>query len=359
MKLAGMLVLLVACLQTTGARGEGILLDSRFDLNSVSYNDDAKSAGSKENTSFQGARLRLLFSGKIKEDLTAKLRLNPLVNNSAPSTEAKFSKFIDYGFLTHQVNPSFYVSAGKVIALVGGREGTVNPGDYYFVSKAGEEILAADTASVHALPILWPVGAILGTNFGDHKVEVLFANTSVEDASGTTPTQTRLMAGVSWSGAFAEKTILPLFSYHRDTETENTEKRDYISLGSRFILDAFEIDLDYLNNSKSYKTWAANGSKDLTSIVGSLRYKANDSLQLVAKIDAATDKLAKTAATSPEFTTVNYTQLGLAAEYYPIAETKFRYHAAVVKKDTKPESGNTLSETKVMLGVRLVADILK
>jgi hypothetical protein len=141
----------------TVANAEGVVIDSRFDNNSTSYNDAAIAAGSKANSSFQGNRLRFLLSSKINDDLNAKVRLNLLTANDTPSTEAKYSKYIDYAFITHKFTPEFYITAGKVIALIGGQEAIVNPADYYFVSVAGQEILS------RPLTALWPVGTIIGT----------------------------------------------------------------------------------------------------------------------------------------------------------------------------------------------------
>lgn len=334
----------------SNASAGGITFDSRYDSVTSSYNDAALAAGSKNSSSYQGSRLRLLFQSNINEDLTGKIRLNLLSANDTPNSEAKFSKYVDYAFLTHQISTNMYITAGKVIALIGGREALVNPGDYYFASMSGAEILGRPLTS------LWPVGAIIGGQFENQKVELLVANTTTDDAATG---QSRSMVGISYLGSFFEKSIQPILSYHTDAESENTEKRSYFAAGSKFIFSDFDLDLDYLANQKGYKTWSANASKELTSIVLSLRYKYSPAWQFIFKGDASNDKITTTAGASPIFKDTKYDQLGLTAEYYPYADIKFRYHLALIQKTTKPAAGERQSEQKIIAGLRLFHDFLK
>lgn len=328
---------------------EGITFDSRFDNIGTSYNDAALAAGSKNSSSFQGSRLRLLFQSKINEELSGKIRLNLLSANDSTNSEAKFSKYVDYAFLSHQLSSNVYLNAGKVIALIGGREAMVNPGDYYLTSMAGGEILGRPLTS------LWPVGAILGGQFENQKIELLIANTTSDDTAG----QSRNMIGISYLGNFLDKNIQPIFSYHTDAESENTEKRTYLAAGSKFIFGDFDLDLDYLVNEKSYKTWTSNTSKELTSAVLSVRYKYSQSLHVILKGDSSSDKVSTSAGASPSFDEIKYNQVGISAEYYPYSDTKFRYHFAVISKSTKPIVGDSQTEQKIVAGLRLVHDFLK
>ncbi len=326
-----------------------LTLDSRFDNTTTDYNNEARVSGSKNSATFSGSRLRMLYTAQVVDELGFKLRLNLLSANDTPNSEAKFSKFVDYAFLTHQLSPSLYLSAGKVIALIGGREAINNPGDYYFVSMAGSEILA------RPLTVLWPVGAVFGIVHNDQKLELLAANTSHDDGTA----QSRSMIGLSYLGSFLDKKILPIASYHQDAENENVEKRTYLSIGSKFIFDGWDLELDYLNNAKSYQVWTTSSSKDTTSLVSSVRYKHSDLIHAILKFDSSVDKVSSTAGANPSFSDTKYQQVGLGVEYYPIQGTRFRYHCAVVQKTTIPESGASLSETKFVLGVRLIHDFIK
>lgn len=360
-----LLSLFVLALSVSGsvASAEGITLDTRFDQSSVSYNDDGIAAGNRNNSSFGFNRMRILFSTKVNDQLSAKLRLNLLSASGANTPESGVSKYVDYGFFSHQLNENFYLNAGKVIALIGGREAMVNPGDYYFASTAGAEILGRDTTAI------WPVGAIVGYQFDGQKVEFLAANTTTSDKESTTvapataasdkSTQTRQLVGLSFLGSFMDKKIQPIFSYHQDAEVENTEKRDYMAIGSKFAFDQFEVDADYLMNSKSFKAWGSGSVGNVTSMVLSLRHKTTDKLNLVAKVDSSTQERATAAGANPTMAKYTITQLGLAAEYAPIADTKFRYHAAVTTSETKPETGSSITEQKIILGARLVCDLMK
>jgi predicted porin len=160
-------------------------------------------------------------------------------------------------------------------------------------------------------------------------------------------------------GSFLDKSIRPIVSFHSDNESENTEKRTYLAIGSKFIFGDFDVDIDYLANQKSYKTWTAGASKDLSSLVLSVRYKLSSSIHFILKGDSSVDKVATSASTSPEFGDIKYTQVAATAEYYPYTDTKFRYHLALAQKTTKPVTGEDLSEQKIIAGIRLVHDFLK
>lgn len=328
---------------------EGIIVDSRFDSIGSTYNEAGLAAGGKNSSSFQGARLRLLFQSKVNDELSGKIRLNLLSASDAPNSEAKFSKYVDYAFLSHQLNSNVYFNAGKVIALIGGREAMVNPGDYYFTSISGGEILSRPLTS------LWPVGAILGGQFEDQKIELLVANTTSDDTTG----QSRNMIGLSYLGSFLEKKLQPILSFHTDAESENTEKRTYLSVGSKIMLSDFDLDLDYLVNQKNYKVWIANSSKELSSIVVSLRYKYSQAFQIIFKGDLSSDKISTSPGATPSFDEVKYNQVGISTEYYPYSDTKFRYHLAFSNKTTKGSVGDSQSEQKIIAGLRLVHDFLK
>lgn len=354
-KLLGCFVLALS-ISGSVAFAEGIVLDTRFDQSSTSYNDDGIAGGNRNNSSFGFNRMRLLFSTKVSDQLSAKLRLNLLSAAASNAPESGLSKYIDYGFFSHQLNENIYLNAGKVIALIGGREAIVNPGDYYFASTAGAEILGRDTTAI------WPVGAILGYQFDGHKVEFLAANTTNSDKSdidSTKPSQTRQMVGLSFLGSLMDKKIQPILSYHQDSEVENTEKREYLAVGSRFSFEQFEVDADYLMNSKSFKSWTASAIGNVKSMVLSLRYKATDKFHLVAKVDSATQERSLAAGVNPAMTDYKIMQYGLAAEYAPIADAKFRYHVAYTTSDTKPDLGSSVVEQKIMLGARLVHDLMK
>lgn len=330
------------------AFAEGVMMDTRYDLNGTSYNEVGQKNGISGGSAFQGSRLRLLLHTKMKDDLSSKVRLNLLAANDTPSTEAKFSRFVDYAFVSHQINPHVNMTGGKVIAAIGGREALTNPGDYYFASIAGAEILGRPLAA------LWPVGVTLSLTKDDHKLELLAANTTTDEGTS----QSRTMTGASFLGSYFEKSFQPIASYHLDSENENTENRSYLNIGSKFVWGSFEIELDYLANRKQYKTWTAAASKEVKSIVSTIKYKANENWIFIAKVDSSTDDVASAAGTNPTFNQVKYSQQALTAEYYPYADLKFRYHLAALRI-AKPIAGEDLIETRLVAGLRLNHDFLK
>lgn len=350
--LASMLILASA-----NAFAAGATVDGRMDWVGTSYNDAAATAaGTGGSSAFQVSRLRLMFQSNLTEDIMGKVRLNLIESASTVIPESKINKYVDYAYLTQKFNPNFSASVGRVVNLIGGREAINGGGDYYFVSQAGAQIQGRATNAQY------PVGLLLTGMFEDQRLDVIAANTTANDSVGTTATQTRMMMGVSYLGSFLDKTIMPIVSYHQDADNENNEKRTYLNAGIKWIIaQPFELELDYLANNNSFKTWAAAASKDTTSIVGSFRWKASDYFHAIAKVESSTDSVAAAAGANPTFNDNKITQIGLAGEYYPnTSATNMRYHLAAVQRTMKPGAGgDDQVETRVYAGVRFVADFLK
>lgn len=350
------LLAMMLLLGSANAFAAGATVDSRFDYVGISNNDAAITAGRANTSAFQGTRLRLLFQSNITEDILGKVRLNLMESSSPAVVESKYNKFVDYAFLTQKFNPNFSASAGRVVNLIGGREAITGGGDYYFVSQAGGQIQNRTTNAQY------PIGVVLTGMFDEQRVDVIAANTTADNTSATNSAQSRMMMGVSYLGSFLDKSIMPIASYHQDTDDDNNEKRTYLNVGVKWIITPmFDLELDYLANNAGYKNWTANESKDTTSIVASLRTKASDYFHVVAKIESSTDSKAAGGGASPAFNDDKITQFGLAGEYYPAtAANNMRYHLAAVQKTTKPGAGgDDQVETKVYAGVRFVADFLK
>lgn len=347
------LLLSLASVAAIQVHAEGVTVDGRFDHVSLNYNDDAKDgAGSMPNSSFQGARLRLVLQSKLTEDLSGKVRLNLLNADNASLTESKYSKFVDFAYLTHKVTPEIEVNMGRFQSLIGGREQIISGGDYYFLSAAGSEITGRDSNA------LYPVGVMPTFKVADQRFDVVFANSSHDDGNS----QSRYMTGVAYLGSFLDKTIQPVVSFFQDTDDENNDKRQYLNIGARFLFADFELDADYLSNQNSYETWAANAAKETNSIVATLRWKASDYFHVLAKAEDSTSKQADAAGTSPNFDDVKIAQYGLAAEYYPASsQTKLRYHLAANQKTTKFSTGTNDNhvETRIIAGLRFAHDFLK
>lgn len=346
------LLAMVLVFGSANAFAEGVIVDGRMDYNSINNNDAAIAAGKSNTSAFKATRLRLLVQSKIKEDLMGKVRLNLLESSNAPVGESGYSKFIDYAFVTQTFTPNFALSFGRVINYIGGREAITGSGDYYFVSQAGAQVVGRPTSAQY------PVGMVLTGMLADQRLDVVAANSTIDDGTN----QTRMLVGASYLGSFLDKTLMPIASYYTDTDNENNSKRTYINVGLKYLITPmFDLEADYLMNNADYNNWTAAASKDTTSIVASLRVKTSDYFHVVVKAESSTDKVAAGAGANPAFDDNKIAQYGVAAEYYPYtAETNMRYHLAAVQRTTKPGAGgDDQVETKLYAGVRFVADFLK
>lgn len=325
-----------------------INLDARTEFESYSTNDKlAKPAYSV----FKINRLKIDFQGALGDLNTYRVRLDPLKTAEAPSLANKRSGAgpdVDFAFLTHKLNDEWNLSMGKIITGMGGAEAMNNPGDIYLRSTAGDEVGS----------IYWPVGVQAQGAWGDHKLNINAANVTEDVTSGGNVSSTSHMYGLTYLGKFSEGTILPSISYHtedfKDIASVKTT-RNYAALGAKFLVSDFEIELDMLNNSRKLDPQASGKLLDTTSAVALVRYKMETG-SVHVKYESTNQKTASGVDTS---TKSDITGVTLAYEFKPIKDDNWRMHVVGTQKDTKPENGDTLSEKKVLVGMRILADFLK
>lgn len=328
-----------------------INLDARTDFESYSTN---KAMGKPAYSIFKINRLKVDFQGTLGEANSYRVRIDPLRVGDANTTKTKrdsTSPYVDFGFITHKISDEWNVSMGKIITGMGGAEGLNNPGDMYLRSVAGDEAAA----------IYWPTGVQIQGLFGDQKLNINVANIS-EDVTDATASanlnSTSHLYGFSYLGKLNEGNILPSISYHTETfnNTNYTKKtQSYAALGARFLISDFEIEVDALNNSRKFDPKGAEKMGDVTSGVALVRYKLdagsvhikyeNSSVKIPTGVDI--------------FSKSTITGATLAYEFKPVKDENWRWHIAGTQKDTKPEVGDTKSEKKILVGMRIMADFLK
>lgn len=358
MKQAG---LVIATALVSGQAFAALNLDARFDNVSVNPNDKAKEAGFVVGSNaFKATRLKLDYQGKVSDELSFRFRMNGLYNAETAATRDSMSKLVDFAYLTHKMTDNQSLIMGKHQLAMGGWEGNGdNPGDVYYYSVAAKEAIAA----------FWQTGATLVNTYGDHTFNVSMANNTSEVTGTITPTnnpfspstvttatnQTRKTAGVSYVGKFMDGALQPWIGYFTESYQASEAKKNYMSAGIRYAHSMFDLDFDY--HSHAYSADGSNiGLTNTNSIAARLRYKLNDTMGLVAKVDSSS----KTYDDTTDYK-VAFTGMAFAFEYKPVKDSNFRYHAAYVMESAKPDTtgAETYAVNTVYVGARLLADFLK
>jgi hypothetical protein len=329
-------------------------MDSRADLESSTPNDAAKVAGSASYNRFKLNTLRLDGKGNFNENTSFRLRFR--FNNGALATSNNrdsLNNAIDFGYVQHKVMDNLSFQIGKFGTDIGGVEGLTAGPDLYFNSLGWSDQNALRYAT--GLKAIYMIDV--------QEIDLMVMNEEVDASNGTTFNQTRNAAGIVYKGSFMDKMLMPVLSYHEDnlqpTGTTGTaaftdRKYTFASAGLKYEMSPIFVELDYLYNTFKNKSVMDETDKSTTA-VGTLGYKMEN---MVAKLkfESSEAEAFSAAATSSK---TKYAGYQLALEYMPTGDKNFRYHAAYVSRDTKPEVGDTQTTQTGIVGVRLIADFLK
>lgn len=321
-------------------------LDARTDFESYSTN---ATLGKPAYSVFKINRLKIDFQGKLGEANSFRTRIDPLKVDKATSkgTRDGVSSYVDFAFITHNLNEEWNISMGKIITGMGGVEAMNNPGDVYLRSVTGNDAAA----------IYWPVGMQVQGTMGDHKLNINVANVTEDVTTGTNLSSTSHLYGFAYTGKLMEGMLIPNISYHTESFKNSTAvkiDRTYLAVGGKVLVSDFEIELDYLNNNKKHDPQTTQLIDNL-SAVALVRYKMETGSVHLKYENSAT----KTALTSSTDTKSTITGMTAAYEFKPVKDENWRAHVALTQKDTKPENADTQSEKIVYVGTRILADFLK
>ncbi len=351
-------------------------LDSRADIENTNYNDAARAAGTTnvntgavtcaagsdcnhDFTRFNLQTLRLDGKGNFTDATSFRLRfrLNSGANLGTTNARDSLNSAIDFGYIQHNLMDGLSLQMGKFGTDIGGIEGMTSGADLYFTSQAYNE--------EQSLRYATGLKAIYA--FADQEISAMVVNETVDaDANGATAggfNQTRNAAGIVYKGAFMDKTLSPVLSYHEDnlqpTATTGTasfidKKNTFAAIGFKYDWAPIFVEVDYHYNT--YKNRTIMDETDKTNTVaGTLGYRMEN---FVAKLKAESSESEVFSAASTS-TKPKYNGYQAAVEYLPTNDKNFRYHVAYVSRDTKPETGDTQTTQSVFVGTRLFADFLK
>ena len=321
-------------------------LDARTDFESFSAN---QAAAKPAYSVFKISRLKLDFQGSLGADNSFRTRIDPLKVDKATAKNVRdgVSSYVDFAFITHNLNEDWSVAMGKIITGMGGVEAMNNPADLYLRSTAGDEVAS----------IYWPTGAQVVGKFGDHKLTINAANISDDVTSSSNLSSTSHLFGLTYTSKLADGMIMPNLSYHSESFNDsslNKTTKYYLAAGAKLVVNTFDIEFDYLNNNRKYDTQSTQ-LLDTQSLVALVRY----SLEMGSVHTKYETSALKTAISATDSAKSTINGITLAYEFKPVKDDNWRAHIAATQKDTKADGVDTKTEKKIFVGMRLLADFLK
>lgn len=326
--------------------------DIRADYNSTTYDK-----GNSDFTKFYFKTGRLDYQGKVNDNLSfrARLAFNKSAAQGASDSVDSVASATEYAYLANKVTDYLTITAGKMNTEVGGFEGVTPSSDLYLTSEAYTNKNAKGSTLNSSLfstsDVLYATGVKATFSGAGQTVQVLAVNEAPSDSKvGTIATQNSSMMGITWRGAFLEKALNFIASYHAMEGITHDDKYQFMAAGVLWNESPFTAQVDYLNYD--FKG-ATKSEKDTTSsFIGKFSYTGFE--QWTPRLEISTsDVKDNTGATT------KYTGVGAVVEYKPYADTNFRYHAAYSNIRQEPKIGDASTKQEVVVGVRLMADFLK
>ncbi|MCX7978204.1 MAG: OprO/OprP family phosphate-selective porin [Bdellovibrionaceae bacterium] len=356
MKLALLFVFVVPYAIAWNARASELNLELRGESDRTKVNEAGLASGLRNSHNFRIQTLRLDLTNKI-DRLDYRLRVRFNRNLTDVGSKDSMGPFVDFAWIRHSFAPSWELTAGKVLSDLAAREGFTLGSEMYYTSAA-----FADASTKEAS--LFVTGAKLSWKPENHEVHLIVANNTAKGTTdgslSGTQEQTRLFSGVQGRGKYLSDGNLQLvLSYHTASNAENSspkDRRDVFWSGNVFYkFGPWRIDFDkhyfqYTNRSVDKVT------DDLSSDVLNVLYEWDERLLIKFKGEAS---YAKTATSADNFSSTRTAGHGTALEYRPLGTSDFRYHVAWTSKSSITDGGSPVVEEHLILGFRLLHDLLK
>lgn len=254
-----------------------------------------------DNTGFEGKYLMLRFDGELYRDLTYswRQRLNKIHRDQS------FFDATDWLYVNYAID-GWNLRAGKEIVAIGGWEYDRAPYDLYGTSVFWNNVPC------------YQLGVSAGYNLTPDSRLTFQA---VQSPFFTSSKRNLYGYSLMWSGTCG--IFKPTYSVNL-FEFEKGRYINYISLGNRFRMGHFTLELDLMNRAASGQTFLL---KDC-SIIGELSYRPNRRWTVVGKMTYDVNR----SGTGKDLLVANGTELTMAGgglEYYPLLRdrTSLRLHA--------------------------------
>jgi hypothetical protein len=282
--------------------------------------------------------LRLVTGTKVNETTALKLALD---FQPSSTVDNNLSNTVDEATLTKTFN-NFSVIIGKQLVLTGGRENDYLAKDDYLYSKFSDSVTDNLT------------GVSVGYQFAEQNLYLQYLQ---QTDSTKNPLTDKKVMGVVYYGNFLDKMIMPIVSYHKLGTNRPGAYDIQTAVGLRFNVQSFIVEADYLM-LKQEKT--SNGDRELTSMVGHIRY-AHESFQPFVKFikDDGKKNYDGIVSGSEKSERTSY-EVGL--EYIPNKDEDMRYHVVYdnMKSEKKsPTPTSEVKEQKIYAGIAFNYNILK
>ncbi|WP_413559708.1 porin [Bdellovibrio sp. HCB209] len=357
----------LAALATTtavSAANAGTLnFDARADYDTLTYQDSPTQLDSNK---FYFKTIRLDYQGKVNEDLSYRLRA--AYNKNATTTAGagdNSQTALEFAYITHKMG-DLSLQMGKLGSEYGTFESQTSGADLYLTSQAYTKTGpngALVGQYLSSSNLLYVLGAKLAWTITPDQSLSLVAFKTPDTLTATTPppvaTSNAMMEGLIYKGAFMEKTLKVMASYHYGVGTNSKDKYNLGSAGINWsFLPTWNAEIDY--TTSSFEADAGGAKDSINSIIGKVAYTGFEQWTPRLEVISSEEKV-ETNATATNNGTNKFMGYGAVVEFKPIADTNFRYHVAY-SNTTQEMANSALKDAKVdqiTVGVRLNSDLLK
>ncbi|MBF0238165.1 MAG: hypothetical protein HQM12_10695 [SAR324 cluster bacterium] len=278
---------------------------------------------------FQIDRAHLNLSGTLDETLKYRMRFS--LNDSLAQRPDGSGAGLEYWYLEQKLSADFSWRFGKQFIYQGGWEGSLNSMDVYQYSLLGQHVRELYEVGLSGIYSLESLG------LADHTIIAQILN----QPGGGNAQQTSPALNIAWYGRFLEgffDTILQLGLFPQDricavspvacgSDWEALEPLNMLSLGTRFQVANFKINVDYLKGEFRGENVLQKGTRHkATSLVLFVQQGDRILAPLVPLLKWSYNTNTSTNAQPTDYRLLNELQLGV--EYFPEGSAAFyRWHA--------------------------------
>lgn len=335
--------LLVVLFSVGGAANAGsVNFDFRFDLDSSSYNNAAKTAGAKASSQFLMRTGRVDFKGNLNNEISYRLRWG--VDHEGSPVASKpdnISSQVDYAYIQHQVAEGMAITLGKFASEIGSIEGNMSSPDIYMPSQAYSQISGNKFLYLGGVKLTYTLMA--------QEASAYVANQSDSQSAE----QSKMSYGFVYKGNFVNGTLFPNLGYLSDEKqgvTSDIKMTTVItSIGAKWDPKPYYLNFDYIiyeqknisavDVKDTSTTMILDGGYDFEGVIPKIKYEMTT----------------KKSGPSKE----QHDGVVVGVEFKPYPQDIFRYHVMVTQMTVKPDAGDSRFEQHFLVGTRIYGDFLK
>lgn len=329
-------LLALLCCQFTFAQQDETLLNLGVETRADYQREYIDGDAIKDNCGFKGQYLNIRMDGQFNDKLSYSYRQR--LNKA--HKDASFFDATDWIYLKYQMDEHWAVSAGKQVVAIGGYEYDRAPIDLYFCSEYWNQIPC------------YQFGLNLTYTFNEGNDQLL---AQICESPFNLPGKDMYAYNLLWYGS--HDWFNTIYSVNM-IECMPGEFINYITLGNKFNVGDFSLELDVMNRAVRNQAFLFNDF----SVMGELSYAASDKWNIFAKATydvSNTDKPGDYCVMPG----TEVTRVGAGVEYFPLGggNKNVRLHAAFCQTfgDNGNPAGALLDEqSMVSLGLKWKINLL-